>query len=191
VLIEKDQVFSVISCETHQDHSEASLILCFPQENSTRLLVPIMGSITAVNEAGTTMNEAARLRLEDAYRGAADSLETPHDVMLRLFNTVSNRYKQQFRLRLLTRILWQALEIPMVKAGCDLGIFKALIESPKPLSVEQLVEPSGAEPLLLGRILRYLASIRMISETTRDHFHHNNATKALANPSIEGAINYT
>lgn len=78
----------------------------------------------------------------------------------------------------------------MVKAGCDLGIFKALAESEKPLSVEKLAEPSGAEPLLLGRIVRYLASIRLVTETGRDQFHYNNATKALADPSIQGAINY-
>jgi demethylsterigmatocystin 6-O-methyltransferase len=45
--------------------------------------------------------------------------------------------------------------------------------------------------VLLSRILKYLAANRMISETSQDHFHHTGATKALADPRIEGAINYT
>ncbi len=56
--------------------------------------------------------------------------------------------------------------------------------------MENLAEPSGADPLLLGRIMRYLASIRMVVETSKDHFTGNNASKALAVPSIEGSINY-
>jgi len=51
--------------------------------------IVIMGSITTDNGTGAIMNEAARLKLQDAYHGAADTLETPHDVMLRLFNAVS------------------------------------------------------------------------------------------------------
>jgi hypothetical protein len=47
-----------------------------------------MHSIPQVNGVGPTIDEAARIKLQDAYRGAAESLETSHDVMLRLFNTV-------------------------------------------------------------------------------------------------------
>jgi hypothetical protein len=56
----------------------------------------------------------------------------------------------------------------MVKTGCDLGIFKALAESEEPLNIEQLAKPSGADPVLLGRILRYLAATRYITETSKD-----------------------
>lgn len=57
--------------------------------------------------------------------------------------------------------------------------------------MEKLAEASGADPLLLGRIMRYLASVRMVTETSKDQFTSNNATKALADPSIEGSIYYT
>lgn len=56
--------------------------------------------------------------------------------------------------------------------------------------MEKLAETSGAELLLLGRLLRYLASIRMVTESSKDHFTGNNATKSLANPSIEGSMHY-
>lgn len=78
----------------------------------------------------------------------------------------------------------------MVKTGCDLDIYRTLVASKKPLSVETLAEPFGADPLLLGRILRYLSSTGMIMETGMDHFHHNSTTQALADPSIQGAVNY-
>ncbi len=64
-----------------------------------------MGSITPENGTVATMNEAARLKLQGAYHGAADSLETLHDVMLRLFNAVSTSHIFQVQLQLLTIIL--------------------------------------------------------------------------------------
>jgi demethylsterigmatocystin 6-O-methyltransferase len=78
-----------------------------------------------------------------------------------------------------------------VRASCNLGIFKALAASDTPLSVEKLGEASGADPVLLGRIMRYLASVRRVTETSKDHFTGNSATKTLADPGIEGSISYT
>jgi hypothetical protein len=37
-------------------------------------------------------------------------------------------------------------QAPMAKVGRDLGVFKKLPESKKPLTVEDLAEPSGAGP---------------------------------------------
>lgn len=76
-----------------------------------------------------------------------------------------------------------------MRIGCDLGFFKALDASSTPLSVKELAK--GRDELLIGRLLRYLASIRLITETSRDHFTANNCTKALANPAIQGAMYYT
>ncbi|KAL1971164.1 hypothetical protein VTN77DRAFT_115 [Rasamsonia byssochlamydoides] len=120
---------------------------------------------------GAAINEISRLKLQDSLRAAAESLETPHDTMLRLFN--SN------------------LEIAVVRTGCDLGLFKALADSSAPVSVKALAASTGADELLLGRILRYLASIRLVVETGKDQFTGNNCTAALANPAIQGAMYYT
>lgn len=46
-------------------------------------LTPLKG-----NSAGPG-NEASRLQMEDTLRGLAENLETPHDTMLRMFNSVS------------------------------------------------------------------------------------------------------
>lgn len=76
----------------------------------------------------------------------------------------------------------------MVKIGCDLGVFKTLAGSDGALGVEKLAERCGADPLLLSRIMRYLASNRLVVETSKDHFTGNKATQALADPRIEGAL---
>ncbi|KAL1974651.1 hypothetical protein VTN31DRAFT_4855 [Thermomyces dupontii] len=123
---------------------------------------------TAMNDNAQAMNEVSRLKLQDSLRAAAESMETPHDTLLRLFN--SN------------------LEIAAVRIGCDLGFFKALDASSTPLSVKELAK--GHDELLIGRLLRYLASIRLITEASKDHFTANNCTKALANPAIQGAMYY-
>ncbi|MCJ1381158.1 hypothetical protein MMC17_004267 [Xylographa soralifera] len=119
---------------------------------------------------GPAVDETSRLKMQDTLHGAAELMETPNDTMLRLFNA--------------------SLEVAVVRAGCDLGFFTTLAASEKPLSVEQLGQPSGADPLLVGRLLRYLAAIRMIAESSKDHFSANQATKTLANPSIEGSVYY-
>lgn len=73
----------------------------------------------------------------------------------------------------------------------DLDIFRRLSEAPKPLSVDELAAPSNADPMFLGRLLRYLASRRFITETGLDHFTANHASRAFSDPRIEGGVKYT
>lgn len=79
----------------------------------------------------------------------------------------------------------------MIKSALDLGLFKRLSDSPEPISVKMLAAPSGADPLLLRRLLRYLASRRFITETSLDHYTANHASRAFSDPRVEGAMNYT
>jgi hypothetical protein len=76
----------------------------------------------------------------------------------------------------------------MIRIGSDLGLFKALAAHDGPASVEKLAEPTGADPLLLRRILRYLASNRLVVEISKDQFAGNKTTRALADPRIEGGL---
>lgn len=78
----------------------------------------------------------------------------------------------------------------MVKIGCDLGVFKTLAGHDGPLSTKELAEPSGADPLLLNRIMRYLASNRLVVETSKDYFASTKATYALADSRIEGGLGH-
>ncbi len=94
------------------------------------------------------------------------------------------------RLGWLTQLLPQALEVPMVKAACDIGLFKTLVASETPLTLEELAYTTKAEPAFLGRVLRYLAATRFIAETGKDQFGANLTTQSLADPAIEGSLNY-
>lgn len=130
----------------------------------TSILSPLNGKAGA-------LDEISRLQLQDGLRGAAENIETANDTMLRLFNA--------------------SLEVAVVKVGCDLGLFKALAATNSSISIEDFAVQHGADPLLLERLFRYLASVRMIAETGKGQYTANQTTRTLADPSIEGGLNYT
>lgn len=78
----------------------------------------------------------------------------------------------------------------MIKTGINIGLFKTLVAHQKPLTVAELASATNAEPTFLGRILRYLAATRFITETGKDQFGANLSTQSLADPAIEGSVNY-
>lgn len=129
----------------------------------TAVLPPLNGS-------ANFLDERSRLQLQDSLRGAAQNTETANDTMLRLFNA--------------------NLEVSVVKIGCDLGIFKSLSATNDPISVDQFANKTGADSLLLERILRYLASLRIVTETGKAEYTANQTTRTLADPSIEGSVSY-
>ncbi len=50
-----------------------------------------MGSISEPkNMQRVRVDEASRLKMQDSLRSAAETMETPNDTMLRLFNGVSS-----------------------------------------------------------------------------------------------------
>ncbi|KAJ5144350.1 OmtB [Penicillium atrosanguineum] len=127
-------------------------------------------TIPDINEGRFLSNETGRLRMQGALRSAAEATETSHDLMLRFFN--------------------MQLELTVVRIGCDLGLFRILAASDEPISLNTLAEQTRAAPSLLRRLLRYLASTREVTETSKDHFKANPATKSLANPVIQDCIYY-
>ncbi|KAL8801767.1 MAG: hypothetical protein Q9182_004239 [Xanthomendoza sp. 2 TL-2023] len=117
------------------------------------------------------IDERSRLKLQDSLRGAAENMETPNDTMLRLFNA--------------------NLEVTVTKIGCDLGLFKQLAADPEAsVTVEQFAKKSGGDPMMLERLFRYLASVRMVTETGKGEYRANQVSMTLADPSIEGSLHY-
>lgn len=55
--------------------------------HSEEIMETIIPSVSG-HGVGAAVDEASRLKLQDALRGAADSMETPNDTMLRFFNAV-------------------------------------------------------------------------------------------------------
>lgn len=92
---------------------------------------------------------------------------------------------------------------PIVQVAADLDILKTLVESENPLTVDSIAQKCGADPILigkrpsslslhllmlLGRILRFMASEHVISEVDESKFKANNTTQALATPAGTASI---
>ncbi|EME87124.1 uncharacterized protein MYCFIDRAFT_63149 [Pseudocercospora fijiensis CIRAD86] len=75
-----------------------------------------------------------------------------------------------------------------IRIGCDMRIFTSLAASDKPLKLHDIAKVNGASELLLGRVLRYLASINTIEEVDQDTFMASHITRTLSQPGIEGGI---
>jgi demethylsterigmatocystin 6-O-methyltransferase len=68
----------------------------------------------------------------------------------------------------------------MIRVGEDLKVFELLTASESPLTVEELLKETGASSTLMGRILRYFASMKLIKETGKDQYTSTNITRTLA-----------
>lgn len=88
------------------------------------------------------------------------------------------------------RLLDGPFELMMIRIGVDLKIFNLLSEATKPLTVREISQANGAGVQLLGRLLRAMASRRLIKEDGKDTFSANNVTPTFANPGIQGAVRF-
>ncbi|TGO16902.1 hypothetical protein BTUL_0022g00020 [Botrytis tulipae] len=77
------------------------------------------------------------------------------------------------------RIIYRQLEIVVVRMGERLWIFRLLASWEIYLTVEKLSKETNAEPVLLGCILRYLASIKLIKETGKDYWSGRHPGKLM------------
>ncbi|KAI2627279.1 S-adenosyl-L-methionine-dependent methyltransferase [Hypomontagnella submonticulosa] len=128
-------------------------------ENAVLFLEKVAADPQAATEAFHADNQL-RKRLLLAAQKAIPELETPGEAS--------------------QRILYNGIELPTARVAVDLNLFNLLKESPTPLSTEELARRSGKNPdtKLLARILRYLASLRMIREVdtglwAASHFGNN------------------
>ncbi|CAD6440074.1 2b2ebd96-83dd-44b4-a025-da54e20bd533 [Sclerotinia trifoliorum] len=116
--------------------------------------------ITQTKQLAENANETTRQQLIEQLRELIYSLETEDDTMQRL--------------------LYRQLEIVMIRVGEDLGLFELPSSSANPLIIEELSQETGAAPVLLGRILRYLASMKLINKTGKYQYTSTKITRTLA-----------
>ncbi|KAJ5238773.1 o-methyltransferase-like protein [Penicillium chermesinum] len=86
------------------------------------------------------------------------------------------------------RIAFAPLQLFAAKIGVDLHIFRRLAAVESSTGLETLAHETQADPLLLGRLLRYWASVSMLTEVDVDTFAANNITKVLASPKGESYV---
>ena len=85
----------------------------------------------------------------------------------------------------------QPLRTAIVRIANSLGIFHILVKSDGPVTGKELAKQSGADHVLLLRLLRYLVAMHTISETGIDVYAPNHVTENLIIPSLEAGMNHT
>ncbi|PKX97732.1 S-adenosyl-L-methionine-dependent methyltransferase [Aspergillus novofumigatus IBT 16806] len=75
--------------------------------------------------------------------------------------------------------LYGVIDVLLFKIGVDLGLFQKLVDSEKPLSLKDLATATGADEVLLARIMRGLTSIDAVDETDVEVYAPNKVTRAF------------
>ena len=161
----------------------------------------VKSSVTELNAAEVSalhvpVDEATRHRLISSLQQSAEDLETSFDTVVRYIDAVSLSPEDrstaciQHVKDVLTKLSQQGRQTALVNIGGDLGIFKALAESKKPLSSTQLAKANMADPLLISRIMRYMVASRLVGETAPDQYVASKKTYVFADPRIEHSIRF-
>ncbi|KAJ5587182.1 uncharacterized protein N7459_002947 [Penicillium hispanicum] len=124
-------------------------------------LPQLLAEIQSYSQAFTDGEGDARLKLLDAARSLVQAVETPQETMLQYCWAYPTSFAG-------------------IETCIDLGIFDLLAQTNKPKSVAELAKSTGAEPELLGRIMKHLATMGVLVETNADEYTRNGLTTTLA-----------
>ncbi|KAL2221344.1 O-methyltransferase-domain-containing protein [Thermoascus aurantiacus ATCC 26904] len=124
--------------------------------------------LAQIKALASDADDVGRKRILQSLQELSYAIETPQDSM--------------------QRILYLYLQLAAIRVGLDLKLFDILGESRDPVTVDELATKTGAAPTLLGRLLRYLASIGTIKETAKDTFTASNITHALTIPGFQSGV---
>ncbi|KAM7194538.1 hypothetical protein V8F20_007894 [Naviculisporaceae sp. PSN 640] len=116
------------------------------------------------------LDEYTRHNLMSSLHDSAEELETPYDTLLRLMNA--------------------SRQLALVKLAIDLGVFESLSASKAPLSSAELAKPTGADPALVYRVVRYLVANRLVAEVGPDSFTARKSTHTLADKRIASPLRF-
>lgn len=114
-------------------------------------------------------DERQRLELVELARSIVTQLEKPHERVMRM-------------------IYHEPALFMASKVLADLGVFNALGTAAGPLTAKQLALQVGADPRLLERLLKHIATEKFVDETGPDTYRANELTKCCATPGAKGAI---
>ncbi|KAL1954422.1 hypothetical protein VTO42DRAFT_1192 [Malbranchea cinnamomea] len=102
----------------------------------------------------------ARLKLLAAARSLVNALETPREAMIRLW--------------------WSQSAFAAIQIAIDLGIFALMANNAgAPTTVNELSSATGADPVLLGRVMKHLGAMGVVEETGTDEYRNTGFSTAL------------
>ncbi|KAL2756635.1 hypothetical protein ACRALDRAFT_1075525 [Sodiomyces alcalophilus JCM 7366] len=127
-------------------------------------------ALASIKQLAANASEATRRQLITTLHELAYSLEDANDTV--------HRYG------------YLHLQTAAVKTGFDLGLFRFISASEGPVTVSQIADKTGADPLFLSRFLSYLASTGAVKEVAKDEFAANNVTKNLAEKVTEAGVSH-
>ncbi|KAL1867741.1 hypothetical protein VTK73DRAFT_4026 [Phialemonium thermophilum] len=78
------------------------------------------------------------------------------------------------------RLNYSYIQLVIVRIGVDLGLFALFSTEGGPSrTVDEVAQKTGADPILVGRLLRYLASFGYVKETGKHTFCGSRTSRAL------------
>lgn len=84
--------------------------------------------------------------------------------------------------------LIQTIDVLLLKIGVGMGIFRALVESSKPLGLQELAAVSGADEVLQAQIMRGLTTINAVDEADVERYIPNKVTRAFTTVKGESGL---
>ncbi|KAL4795782.1 S-adenosyl-L-methionine-dependent methyltransferase [Aspergillus venezuelensis] len=128
--------------------------------NSSAAVPGLLDDVASLGKEYLGQDSEARLSLLEKARELVYALETPREAIIRHCWSESTGYA--------------ALETAVA-----LNLFNALDAGDSPKTVAQLAEVTGSDPALLGRLMKHIAAMGVITETGRDEYKSTNFSKVL------------
>ncbi|PYH30554.1 O-methyltransferase [Aspergillus neoniger CBS 115656] len=88
------------------------------------------------------------------------------------------------------RFTFYNMQLACIRTAIDLKLFELLTQADGPLTVDQLSESTGANPVFMGRLLRYLASYHAVQEVAKDTFTASNISRTFSQRGFQAAVGH-
>ncbi|MCJ1292578.1 hypothetical protein MMC34_004129 [Xylographa carneopallida] len=131
----------------------------------------ILAQIQSVRDSlpqDTAQNVRARSELLQAAKKLVADLESPGDIC--------------------ERVVYQYVEIASIKVAIDLGIFQILEAAHGRKSVAELAEKTKVDPVLMGRIMRSLASLLAVDNAGPELYTSNKVSRTFTIPKFAAGV---
>ncbi|EKV08093.1 O-methyltransferase [Penicillium digitatum PHI26] len=136
--------------------------------NTPELVPGLVDQVASLGKGVRLQDYTDRTTLLEVARSLVYALETPREVIIR------HCWSQT--------TLFASMEIAV-----DLGLFAVLSKDEKPKSADELAKATGADPVLLARILKHLCAMGVILETGPNEYRRTGTSISLSLQRYSGS----